>query len=167
MLCALCAALLLLAACRSGTGPAAESDYVLWFLADAASGHGPALAAEPYPAETAPGPEELMEALLAGPGQEGLASPFPGRVSLTGCDWDPERPGTLLIGLSEQYGDLTDISLTLADYCIVLTLSQVEGVETVEIRSEGHSANYRSHQLLAADEAVLRDELARPREETV
>ena len=59
--------------------------------------------------------------------------------------------------LSEQYSGLTDISLTLADYCIVLTLSQLEGVESVEISSEGHTANYRSHPLLTAEEAQLTD----------
>ena len=63
----------------------------------------------------------------------------------------------LRITLSEQYGALTDISLTLADYCIVLTLSQLEEVEGVEIRSGGHSAGYRSHQTLRADEALLWD----------
>ena len=62
--------------------------------------------------------------------------------------------------MSEQYGGLTDISLTLADYCIVLTLGQLEGVETVEITSQGHWASYRSHQQMAAGEAVLWDEMA-------
>ena len=62
--------------------------------------------------------------------------------------------------MSEQYGGLTDISLTLADYCIVLTLSQVDGVETVEIISAGYTVSYRSHQQLSGEEAVLWDELA-------
>ena len=73
---------------------------------------------------------------------------------------DTVRPGVLLVGLSEQYGALADVSLTLADYCIVLTLAQVEGVETVEISTQGYQASYRSHQLLDPQEAVLRDELA-------
>ena len=66
----------------------------------------------------------------------------------------------LLVSLSEQYGALTDVSLSLADYAIVLTLSQVEGVEAVEISDEGRHISYRSHQLLDAREAVLWDELA-------
>jgi hypothetical protein len=57
--------------------------------------------------------------------------------------------------LSEQYSDLTDISLTLADYCIVLTLTQLEGVESVEIVSTSYSASYRSHQILTAEEVLL------------
>ena len=53
------------------------------------------------------------------------------------CGWDEERPGVFLVNLSEQYGALADISLSLADYSIVLTLSQVEGVEAVEITAGG------------------------------
>ena len=105
-------------------------------------------------------PGEILAALLAGPVQEDLYSPFPRGVALQSCTWDEERPGVLLVGFSEQYGALADISLTLADYCVVLTLAQVEGVDTVEIFTQGYQASYRSHQLLDPQEAVLRDELA-------
>ena len=105
-------------------------------------------------------PEALLSALLSGPTQEGLTSPFPRGVTLRQWSWSEDQPGVLQVNLSEQYGALTDVSLTLADYAIVLTLSQAEGVEGVEISTEGHSASYRSHQLLTAQEAVLWDGLA-------
>ena len=155
-LAALLAALLLLAAC-GGREDREEQDFVLYYLLEGEPVHGSALDWEPYPGEADPGPEELLTALLAGPAQEGLVSPFPRGVSLLSWDWDEEEPGVLRLTLSEQYGALTDISLTLADYCIVLTLSQLEEVEGVEIRSGGHSAGYRSHQTLRADEALLWD----------
>ena len=158
-LAALLAALLLLAAC-GGREDREEQDFVLYYLLEGEPVHGSALDWEPYPGEADPGPEELLTALLAGPTQEGLTSPFPRGVSLLSWDWDEEEPGMLRITLSEQYGALTDISLTLADYCIVLTLSQLEEVEGVEIRSGGHSAGYRSHQTLRADEVLLWDGLA-------
>ena len=160
-LAALLAALLLLAAC-GGREDREEQDFVLYYLLEGEPVHGSALDWEPYPGEADPGPEELLTALLAGPAQEGLVSPFPRGVSLLSWDWDEEEPGVLRITLSEQYGALTDISLTLADYCIVLTLSQLEEVEGVEIRSGGHSAGYRSHQTLRAGEALLWDELTVP-----
>ena len=159
----LLALLLSLSACGGREEPREESGYRLWFAADdrqAGYGHGPALDSEAYPGEDEPGPEELLSALLAGPAREGLRSPFPRGVTLRQWSWDEERPGVLLVGLSEQYGALADVSLTLADYCIVLTLSQVEGVEAVEISTQGYQASYRSHQLLDPREAVLRDELA-------
>lgn len=159
----LLAAALLLSACGDREAPQEEGSFRLWFAADdkqAGYGHGPALDSEAYLGEGDPGPEELLSALLAGPTQEGLRSPFPRGVALRQWSWDEERPGVLLVGLSEQYGALADVSLTLADYCIVLTLAQVEGVETVEISTQGYQASYRSHQLLDPQEAVLRDELA-------
>ena len=156
-----CLALLLvlfLSACGSGKPEQPEDGLVLWFRADTEANHGPALAKQPYEGEAEP--EDLLAALLAGPTQEGCVSPFPRGVSLVRCQWDEELPGTLTVDLSEQYGALADVSLTLADYCIVLTLSQVKGVEGVEINSAGHSISYRSHQLLSAEEAVLWDDLA-------
>lgn len=167
---ALLAAVLLLSACGQKEPEAPESNYVLWFCTSAGEEHGPALACEPYqPPESQIGPPEgeidpnpgaLLEALMDGPQNPELTSPFPRGLTFQWWEWDPDRPGNLRVGMSEQYSGLTDISLTLADYCIVLTLSQLEGVETVEIISAGYMVNYRSHQTLSAQEAVLWDELA-------
>ena len=159
----LLALLLPLSACGGRETPPEETGLCLWFAADenqADYGHGPALDSEAYTGEDEPGPGELLSALLAGPTQEGLRSPFPRGVALRQWSWDEERPGVLLVSLSEQYGALADVSLTLADYCIALTLSQSEGVEMVEISTQGYHASYRGHQLLSPEEAVLRDELA-------
>ena len=159
----LLALLLPLSACAGQEPPQEEGGFRLWFAADegqADYGHGPALDSEAYSGEDNPGPEELLSALLAGPTRDGLRSPFPRGVTLRQWSWDKERPGVLLVGFSEQYGALADVSLTLADYCVVLTLSQVDGVEGVEISTQGYQASYRSHQLLDPREAVLRDELA-------
>ena len=147
---------LLLAACGGETehteGP------VLWFCTGGERDHGPALSPQPYQGEMTP--EALLSALLAGPEQAGLVSPFPRGVAMQQWSWDEERPGVLLVDLSEQYGALADVSLSLADYSIVLTLSQAEGVEEVEITAGGRRVSYRSHQVLSAQEAVLWDELA-------
>lgn len=148
---------LLLTACGSGEDEQLEGS-VLWFCTSGEANHGPALTTQIYEGETRP--EALLAALLNGPTQEGLYTPFPRGVILRQCGWDETRPGVLLVNLSEQYEALADISLTLADYCIVLTLTQVEGVETVEITTEGRHVSYRSHQLLASEEAMLWDELA-------
>ena len=152
----------LLSACGGQEKPEPEGP-VLWFCTGGKD-HGPALSAQPYEGEVQP--EALLSALLAGPTQEGLTSPFPRGVTLRRCAWDEERPGVLLVDLSEQYGALADISLSLADYSIVLTLSQVEGMESVEITAGGRRVSYRSHQTLSAQEAVLWDELVEEIDET-
>ena len=43
----------------------------------------------------------------------------------------------------------------MADYCIVLTMSQLDGVEAVEINVAGQPVSYRNHQILTREEAVL------------
>lgn len=144
----------------------AEEGPVLYFTVSEEMSRGPALAAEPYKGPTTeltglPSPRLFMNALLDGPTEEGLTSPFPKGLSLESWRLDPEDQSHLQMRLSEQYNGLTDISLTLADYCIVLTMSQIPGVETVEIQSGSYSASYRSHQLLRADEVELTDPLAK------
>lgn len=159
----LLAVLILLSACGKREEKE-RGEYVLYFLSsdlvEGQSGHGPALDWENYTGAGEPSPEELLYALLSGPTREELASPFPRGLALRQCVWDEEEPGILTVTLSEQYGALTDISLTLADYCIVLTLSQLEEVDGVEIRSGGYSSGYRSHELLKAEQALLADSLA-------
>ena len=146
----------LCAACGQGEA-GREGDYLLYFVASQ-GGHGPALDTEPYSGTAEPDPESLLTALLAGPSREGLVSPFPRGVTLQRWEWDQDQADNLQVWLSEQYSGLADISLTMADYCVALTLGQLEGVESVEIISEGHTANYRSHQRLRPEEAVLADQ---------
>ena len=166
----LAAAMLFLCSCGAGAEETEKPEYVLYFLSSSMvngeSGHGSALGWEPYSGAQNPRPEDLIDALLAGPTQEELTTPFPKGVSLCSCTWDEERPGVLFVSLSEQYGALTDISLTLADYCIVLTLSQLDEVEGVEIRSGGYGSDYRSHPLLKGDKALLADPFSEQEQES-
>ena len=61
----------------------------------------------------------------------------------------------MTVDLSSRYASLSGIDLTLADYSIVQTLSQVEGVEAVTITAEGEPLPYRDHQRLTAAEAWI------------
>lgn len=153
-----CSLLLVLSLLLAGCGSGGKSSGVLLYFctdpSDQSQLHGPAIQSQPYSGPSGPGVEELVGALLAGPTQDGLVSPFPQGLSLQ--SWELED-GLLTLNFSEQYGGLADISLTLADYCLVLTLSQVEGVDTVQIQSAGHTYHSRSHQTMAADE-VLTDQ---------
>jgi spore germination protein GerM len=137
-----------------GRGQEQRSELVLYFLTDSDIGHGCALGTQSC-SLVSPDVDQLLAALFAGPTQEGLTSPFPSGVTVRSWEWDTEVEGNVKLRLSEQYSGLTDISMTLADYCIVLTLTQLEGVESVEILSSGYSANYRSHQILRPEEAML------------
>lgn len=94
----------------------------------------------------------LMSALISDPGEEGLASSFPTGVRL--LSWSLEE-GQLHLDLSEQYGGLTGVELTLADSCIALTFCGLEGVESVYITVEGREIPYRRTQVFTAREVLL------------
>ena len=69
-------------------------------------------------------------------------------------NWDLEE-GCLHVDLSEQYGSLTGIDLTVADACLTLTLCQVEGVESVYVTVEGDEIPYRPIQQLTPSDLLL------------
>lgn len=142
--------LLTLSGCKTSSK---NGGYQLYFRVDPeTSTHGAAIAGQNYPGREEPGVEELFAALIAGPTQNGLVSPFPQGVTL--ISWELSD-GLLTLNLSEQYGGLADVSLALADYCLVLTMSQIAGVDSVQIQSDGHTYHSRSHQTMTSQEAVL------------
>ncbi len=141
---------LVLAACAAVRAPDDTQQLQLYFAST--ENHGPAIVGQPYEDEDSPTAEQLIAALLSGPTGDGLRSPFPAGLSLRGLSLDE---GHLTVDFSEQYGGLTDVSLTLADYCVVLTLCQLDGIDSVEITVSGQSTPYRGHQVLTAQEVML------------
>lgn len=148
--------LALLAACAASPGP--EQQVQLYFASTRNS--GASLVALPYRGdEPSPGVDALLAALLAGPPEnEEAASPFPRGLSV--LSWELRTDGVLSLDLSEHYSGLSDVSLTLADYCIVLTLGQLDSVEQVEITVAGRPLSYRSHPVLSPAEVLLETELS-------
>lgn len=72
--------------------------------------------------------ESLVSELLSGPGEDGLSVLFPEGTRLV--DWKL-KDGELSLKFSEEYSALSGADLTLADYCLVLTLCQLEQVDRV------------------------------------
>ena len=143
--------LLLLASCTSER-KASSSEYVLYFpntsyLETTALGTQPVALPENIPPE-----EALIHALLAGPTAEFLTSPFPRQVTLR--SWSI-REGVLHINLSEQYGGLSGIDLTLADCSITLTLCQLEHINGVSITVENDPIPFRYRQILSPQDILL------------
>jgi germination protein M len=154
---ALLLALLLLTACGSGEEESQQTQYGLWFAVDAGGQRGgsSAIALQTRDWEREPTPRELLEALLAGPGdEEDLYAPFPSGVKLLSIQLDADT-GTVQVDLSEQYGGLAGFDLTVADYCITLTLCQLPQVDTVQILVDGQTIPYRDRQELQAGDVLL------------
>ncbi len=90
----------------------------------------------------------LARLLLSGPEGEGLTSPFPRGTTLRSCRMED---GVALVDLSEAYGGLSGVDLSLADGCMVLTLCQLEEVEAVYLTVEGRPRPFRDQVLTPAD----------------
>lgn len=92
--------------------------------------------------------EELAAALVAellkGPADPTLKSPFPKGTALLSA----EQKGTeLRVDLSAAYSTLSGVRLSLADYAITLTLTQLPDVARVRITVAGRELDYRSRQV--------------------
>lgn len=95
---------------------------------------------------------DLLKALFRDPSAQNLTSPFPEGVRL--LSWELED-GCLHLDVSEQYGSLTGVDLTIADACLTLTLCQVQGVESIYVTVEGSEIPYRPIQQLTPSDVLL------------
>lgn len=94
----------------------------------------------------------LLDRLLDGPESENLEPALP--VSVTLRQWTL-RDGLLTVDFSGRYGSLSGVALTLADYSVVLTLTQLDTVDTVLITAAGDPISYRNHQRLTRADVCL------------
>ena len=122
------------------------------------AGGGDAVASEPSelsldtrlePAESA---RLLLERLLSGPESESLISPFPNGTALLGVTVAGTQAKA---DLSRAYSALSGVELSLADYCITLTLTQIPGIRTVSVTVNGQELAYRSNQNFRSRDVLL------------
>lgn len=151
---ALAGALLVLCGCSGNSREGTEAgDYLIYYSAledrYAAMAVGYESLELPEDAQVI---SALLEAVFQNPDSQELTSPFPDGVRL--LSWEL-KDGCLHLDLSEQYGSLTGIDLTVADACLTLTLCQAEGVESVYITVEGNEIPYRPIQQLTREDVLL------------
>lgn len=153
------AALLLLnaAACaKQDVEPAAQYECGLWFAVNSGSDRSDtsAVVCEERGWESEPTARQLLQALLNGPYSDDLHAPFPAGVNILSVDVSEESK-TVQVDFSEQYGKLSGYDLTIADYCVALTLCQLPGVENVRITVEGKALAQRNRQRLHTGDVLL------------
>lgn len=119
---------------------------------------GPAIQSETDYLED-PTVPNVMNRLLEGPTNPELSAIIPEGTSLQ--NWSL-RDGELKLDLSEAFGRLTGISLTRGEYCIVLTLTQVEGVDSVSITVDGEALPGNGTRAMSADDIILKGETEDP-----
>lgn len=119
---------------------------------------GPAIEAETDLVDQMSVPD-LMNRLLEGPISTTLSKTFPEGTILQ--DWTLQD-GALSIDLSEGFGGLSGIALTRAEYCIVLTMAQLDEVETVSITVDGRPLPGSYSGPLSANDVILKGETEDP-----
>lgn len=153
----LSAALLFTVGCAQESEEKAEG-YDLYFLETEPEMGGGALQVEKAylpeledasPEETAKG---LMEALLQGPLDGALKSAIPAGTSLLSLE---VSGGRALVDVSASYGSLSGVALTLADYAVTMTLTQVPEISSVKITVRGQELAYRNKQTFASRDVLL------------
>jgi len=162
MILLLCAAMLLAAGCAHLTAEQQpeEAAYSLYFReADlSAAASGDALRAEvvslPDVDERDPQAmaEALMRRLMEGPADTALKGTIPTGTQLLSVEVDR---GVAVVDLSAAYGALSGVNLTLADYAITLTLSQLPEIFSVRITVRGQDLAYRNKQVFEARDVLL------------
>ena len=131
-----------------------ETGPVVWYAGDVAewSSDSKAVASLPYEGGTL-SVEGLVSALLTAPsGDNTLRSSAPAGTRMLGWTLDN---GLLRVDLSEEYGSLTGMELTIADYCFTLTLSQLSEVDRVSVTVEGRPLDYRHRQEFREEQVVF------------
>ena len=151
------AGLLLLLAFHGG-GEDREEHYVLYFPERfLAAGTG---ALRAVPSELAVNPSadprmtavSLAEELLLGPRDEGLRSAFPAGTALRSLELSG---GRVAVDFSGTYSTLSGVALTLADYSVALTLTQIPEISLVRITVQGQELAYRDRQSFTARDVLL------------
>lgn len=153
----LCGLMLLAGTVACGVASREEPEYVLYFReADLTeSAGGDALRTEPAMIEggnTVRTAQQLMDALLAGPRDETLQSTVPAGTQLLSLRVEG---GQARVDLSAAYANLSGIRLTMADYAIALTLTQLPEIFSVKITVLGQELAYRDKQIFAARDVLL------------
>lgn len=131
-----------------------EQGLRLWFPVDPALGKlSAALDSCPYQGEERSIPA-LLSALAAGPPAEEqeLSAVLPAGARV--LSWSLENR-VVNVELSAAYAGLVGVELTLADYCITLTLTQLPGVDGVRITASGGGQSYRDRQALYPEDVLF------------
>ena len=148
----------LAAACAARpAGESEETGWPLYFLAeDSAGGDAIQVSREELGlAENPPLPEAaraIVERLLSGSSDGRFLSPLPAGTELIGVEI---RDRVVYLDFSGQLGNLSGVDLTLADYCLTLSLTALEGISAVRILSQGRPLGQQPKQIFYERDVLL------------
>ncbi len=93
--------------------------------------------------------EQVLALLMGECSADKFTVPLPHGTLLRSCS---VKNGIAYVDFSDVYGTLSGMDLTIADYCVALSLTQIVGVDQVSITVAGRELAYRdSHRFTAKD----------------
>lgn len=96
--------------------------------------------------------EAVVQLLLGGCQEEGFQSSILEGTSLRSAE---VKGGTAWVDFTGSYSQLSGMALTIADYCVTLSLTQLKGVYAVRITVNGQELAYRDSNLFLASDVLL------------
>lgn len=96
--------------------------------------------------------QHIMELLLGGCTLPDFRPPAPEGTRLLSCT---VTGGTVSVDLSSEYDQLLGIDRTIADYCITLSLMQLDGIYGVRLTVAGELPADRVSEVYTSDEVLL------------
>lgn len=151
--------LLLLTACAPAAGSDTVRSVPIYYLAPSGSFRGSD--AVQCSQETLDLPENcspqilataVIERLLEGSGDKTLLSPFPADVALVSFRLVETHA---LVDFSGSFALTDGISLTLADYCLALSLTAIDGIDSVSVTVNGRALAQQPRQVFRERDAIL------------
>lgn len=97
---------------------------------------------------------QVLQRMLSGTAQ-GMESPIPEGTQLNACE---VLGGTASVDFSAPYGELSGMELTIADYCVTLSLTQIPGIYAVRITVDGEELPHRDTQIFRPSDVLLSSE---------
>ena len=146
-------------ACAPVEMPAEEEGYLIYFPTDALTSRGgDALVARRVPLEIGEMPTQTEEAIAIVMalirGTEENPHPFGEHIYLRGLSITGRRA---YVDVSPSYAEMTGIEMSLADYCITLSLTQLDGISAVSITAGGKELFHRPNAVLMERDVLLSD----------
>ena len=94
----------------------------------------------------------VVARLLAGPESASLISPMPWGTTLAGLEIRDRRA---YVDFEGNFGQLTGVDLALADYCLTLSLTALEGISAVSVTVQGRPVGQQPKQVFYERDVLL------------
>ena len=152
--------MLTLTACGiSQTPQEEETGYLIYYLAGNEDARGGDLIRGSYEdlpvaedASTEVKAKAVVRQLIAGSADGSLRSPFPEDVRLLSLSIQDRRA---TVDLSSGFSQLSGVELAMADYCLTLSLTALEGISAVAVTSQGRAVGQQPKQLFYERDVLL------------